>query len=72
MCSGDEGVAKPDPAIFRLTVKRLGVEPGKAVFIDDSPGHVQAARELGLRAIHFTTAEALEQELSNVLGRPAG
>ncbi len=67
VCSGDEGVAKPDPAIFHLALGRLGVEPGEAVFIDDSLGHVGAARGLGLHAIHFTTAEALEGDLGNLL-----
>ena len=43
-CSGDEGVAKPDPVAFERTLERLGVAPEEAVFIDDSPGHVAAAR----------------------------
>jgi epoxide hydrolase-like predicted phosphatase len=69
VCSGDEGVAKPDPAIFELTLARLGVMPGEAVFIDDSPGHVEAARALGLHGIHFVTARALAEELDDLLER---
>jgi putative hydrolase of the HAD superfamily len=68
VCSGDEGVAKPDPAVFERTLARLDVAPAEAVFIDDSPGHVQAARALGLHGIHFTTAEALAEELDGLLG----
>ena len=67
VCSGDEGVAKPDAAIFQRTLARLGVAPGEAVFIDDTLGHVTAARALGLHAIHFTTAEALAAELDDLL-----
>lgn len=63
VCSGDEGVVKPNPTIFELTLARLGVAPGEAVFVDDTLGHVAAARALGLHGIHFTTAEALEREL---------
>lgn len=66
-CSGDEGVAKPDAAAFERTLERLGVAPEEAVFIDDSPGHVAAARELGIRGIRFTTAEALKEELADLL-----
>ncbi len=66
-CSGDEGVAKPDPAAFLITLERLGVAPEEAVFIDDTPGHVEAARALGLQAIHFTTLEALNEQLDAVL-----
>jgi epoxide hydrolase-like predicted phosphatase len=48
VCSGDEGLVKPDPAIFELVLARLGVAPEEAVFIDDTLTHVQAASALGL------------------------
>lgn len=67
VCSGDEGVVKPDPAIFELTLERLDVAPEEAAFIDDYPGHVETARALGLHGIHFTTAEALAGELDDLL-----
>jgi epoxide hydrolase-like predicted phosphatase len=69
VCSGDEGMAKPDPAIFGLTLERLDVAPEETVFIDDTLGHVEAARSLGLHGIHFTTAGALENELTDLLKR---
>ncbi len=67
-CSGDEGLVKPDPAAFRETLQRLGVKPVEAVFIDDTPEHVEAARVIGIHGIVFTTAEALNNELMKVLG----
>jgi epoxide hydrolase-like predicted phosphatase len=66
-CSGDEGVKKPDAAAFEITLKRLGVEPAEAVFIDDTMGHIKVARSLGLHGILFTTAEALEKDLDRLL-----
>jgi putative hydrolase of the HAD superfamily len=42
ICSGDEGMVKPDPAIFGLVLERLGVRPQESIFIDDSSGHVEA------------------------------
>jgi putative hydrolase of the HAD superfamily len=63
-CSGDEGVVKPEPAAFELTLDRLGVKPYEAVFIDDTLEHVDASRKLGLYGILFTTAEELEKELN--------
>jgi len=68
-CSGDEGMAKPDPEAFELTLERLGLKPNEAVFIDDTREHVEAARKLGLQGILFTTAEKLEKELGDLLGR---
>lgn len=66
-CSGDEGVVKPDPVAFRMTLERLGVEPEEAVFIDDTIGHVRAAQALGLNGILFTTAETLSEELKALI-----
>jgi epoxide hydrolase-like predicted phosphatase len=71
VCSGDVGTVKPDPAIFQLTLDRLGVAPHESVFIDDTTGHVEAARALGMHGILFTTAEALARELDELLGREA-
>jgi epoxide hydrolase-like predicted phosphatase len=58
--SHEEGIAKPDPRIFKLTCERLGVEPGEMVFLDDAEPSVTAARELGMHAILFRdTAQAI-------------
>ncbi len=52
--SGDVGVNKPDRRIFEHLVERFGIEPAAALFIDDSPANVDAARAMGFRAIRFT------------------
>lgn len=61
--SGEVGLAKPDPAIFELTVQRFGLDPARTVFVDDSPRNVEAARNFGLHAVLFTTSQALRTEL---------
>ncbi len=51
--SSREGVRKPNPAIFRLTLERLGgLAPERTVFLDDSDGNVKAARSLGMQTIY--------------------
>ncbi|HYE15235.1 MAG TPA: HAD family hydrolase [Pyrinomonadaceae bacterium] len=46
------GVRKPDPAIFRLALERLGVGPAEAAFVGDSYAHdALAARAAGMRAV---------------------
>jgi putative hydrolase of the HAD superfamily len=72
VCSGDEGVVKPDPTIFHLVLTKLGVAPAEAAFVDDTVGHVQAARELGLHGLRYTTAQALEAELDQLLAPQGG
>ncbi len=66
--SAEEGMAKPEPAIFHLALSRLGVAPADAVMVDDNPTNVQAARTVGMRAIQFESAaqcrERLDRELA--------
>ena len=66
-CSGDEGMIKPDPAVYILTMKRLGILPHEAVFIDDTIGHVKTAQSLGIHGIEFTNAEQLGLKLNRLL-----
>ena len=67
-CSGDEGRVKPDPAVYHATLDRLGVRPAQAAFIDDTVGHVTAARALGIHGIVFSDAQRLEKDLDSLLG----
>ena len=50
--SSEVGVRKPDPAIFSLALRELGgIAPEHAVFLDDFPGNVAAARRLGMHGV---------------------
>ena len=57
------GVAKPEPAIYEHTLKQLGTAAGEALFIDDKLVNVEAARELGMQALVYTTMAALRHDL---------
>jgi epoxide hydrolase-like predicted phosphatase len=58
--SHEVGIAKPNPRIFELACKRLGVQPTEVVFLDDVEANVIAAREAGIHAILFQeTAHAI-------------
>ena len=61
--SGIEGVAKPDRQIFEILLSRHELDPRRTAFIDDSPGNVAAARELGIAALRFTSPEDLRRDL---------
>jgi putative hydrolase of the HAD superfamily len=66
--SGDVGVRKPDPAIFRLATQRLGVAAPACVFVDDHPGHLEAAAAEGMTTVLHTTVAATVAELERLLG----
>lgn len=61
--SGVEKLAKPDPAIYELAARRFGRDPGTMLFIDDSLPNVISARNCGWHAHHFTSAQALAEDL---------
>jgi 2-haloacid dehalogenase len=61
--SGRERLLKPDPRIFQLLLRRYGIEPVGAVFIDDALANVDGARALGIHGIHFTGPDDLRREL---------
>jgi len=51
--SCEEGVRKPDPAIFHAALERLAItDPSRVAFLDDFEGNVLAARALGMHGIH--------------------
>jgi len=62
------GMRKPDPAIYHLTLERLGVAPEASLFIDDNELNVEAARELGMRAVHFRSNEQAIPEIRDLAG----
>jgi putative hydrolase of the HAD superfamily len=47
------GVRKPDPAIYELTLERLGVGAGECVFVDDLEPNCETARAIGMLAVRF-------------------
>ena len=61
--SGEVGLVKPDPRIYRLAIERCRLEPARTVFVDDMPANAEAARAEGLQAVHFTTPERLREDL---------
>jgi putative hydrolase of the HAD superfamily len=58
--SAEASAAKPDPALFRLALERLGVEPGRALHVGDEPEDEQGARAAGMRFAHAPLAAAFE------------
>lgn len=57
------GTSKPSPEIYRAAFESLGVAPSEALYIDDIPEFVAAARQIGLDAICFKSKQLLEAEL---------
>jgi len=61
--SFEHKMAKPDPAIYSLTLDKLGTQPAETLFIDDKQANIDAARALGMIALQFSTVEKLREDL---------
>jgi len=65
--SAEVGIAKPDPRIFQITIDRLGVLPGEAIFVDDFIENIESARTFGLKTIHYQGNQRLNREMDMIL-----
>lgn len=68
--SAEVGMAKPDPAIYQLTLDRLGVRPEETIFIDDHVRNTDAAHLLGIHPIVCADVETALADLAALLGHP--
>ncbi|HEY8466007.1 MAG TPA: HAD family phosphatase [Solirubrobacterales bacterium] len=79
--SGEVGLHKPQPEIYRLACERLAVDPGEAVFVDDLRENVEGAEAVGMTGILHRDTQATLARLEELFGlglrpstpqRPAG
>ncbi len=61
--SGDEKLAKPDPAIFHLAEARFGHAASSMLFIDDNAANITSAALLGWQVHYFVDAALLKADL---------
>jgi len=64
LVSAEEGMAKPDPRVFRRMLAWLGVRPEQTVMIDDNPANLAGAAIAGMKGILFRSASELRQTLA--------
>ncbi|NNC83014.1 MAG: HAD family phosphatase [Flavobacteriales bacterium] len=65
--SSDIGQRKPDKEAFQYVLEHFEVEAQKALFIDDSVQHVQAAEALGLQTIHLRPGEEIHERAAYLI-----
>jgi epoxide hydrolase-like predicted phosphatase len=65
--SAEEGIAKPDDAIYLLTAERMHLNPWELLFIDDMLENAQAAAKVGMAAIHFKNVSSTNRDIKTLL-----
>jgi putative hydrolase of the HAD superfamily len=66
--SGEEGMHKPQPGIFRLGAERIGLRPEQCVFVDDLRENCEGAEAVGMTAILHRGADSTLPRLEELLG----
>lgn len=65
--SAEVAIAKPDPRIYELAVRRLEVSPAEAVFVDDFVENIHSAQKVGLKTVYFRTPQQARADLEALL-----
>ncbi len=69
--SSEMGKRKPEPEAFRLISGEIGMKPENILFFDDSIGHVEGARAVGMKAVHvMSPLSDIKNALENILSEP--
>ena len=63
LVSGKEKLKKPDPKIYELILDRYQITPSKSLFIDDNARNVEAARGIGINAVHFQSPMQIKADI---------
>jgi glucose-1-phosphatase len=64
------GASKPSPLIFRAALQACKTTADNAIYIDDIPSYVEAARQLGMSGIIFQSADQLVADLEQFGAKP--
>jgi epoxide hydrolase-like predicted phosphatase len=70
--SCDHGVRKPDPAIYKIALREIGLPAAECVFVDDIGGNLKPAKALGMTTVKHTDAASTVEALEQIFGMKVG
>ena len=62
--SGEQGVSKPDPAVYQILLEKLNKQAEDCLFIDDLERNLIAAEKIGFDVIQFFSVDGLRAEFN--------
>ena len=65
--SGDVGVAKPQPDIYKLAAKTLNLQTSECILVDDSQTNCSGAVQAGMKAILYNSTDQIKRDLAALL-----
>ena len=61
------GWAKPSPEFWKVILKEEQRRPDETVFIDDFSENIEAARSVGINAVHYRDLDTLKAEIRSII-----
>jgi len=68
LISGEVGLRKPEPEIYLLAARQLGLAPEECVFVDDLAINIRGALTVGMIGVHHKSYTETLFELEAILG----
>ena len=65
--SGEVGLRKPAPEIYKMGAESIGLAPSDCVFVDDLPFNLEPAAELGMATVHHVSPDQTIPRLEQLL-----
>jgi len=65
--SHETGLLKPEPKAFESALDAIGCRPEQAIFVDDNPECISAARQLGIWSVPFNETVTVTQKIGNII-----
>lgn len=65
--SGEVGLRKPDPEIYRHTLNRLEIAEERTVFVDDAAPNIETAQRLGLHTVSHADPATTRRQLASLI-----
>jgi FMN phosphatase YigB (HAD superfamily) len=59
-------VRKPDPRIYQIALRKIGLPADECVFVDDKAENLMPAMEAGMKVILFHDARQLRKDLERL------
>jgi epoxide hydrolase-like predicted phosphatase len=70
--SGEVGIRKPAPEIYKMGADSVGLAPPDCVFVDDLPFNLEPAADLGMATVHHVSPDQTIPQLEKLLGVKLG
>lgn len=63
VCADDVKTSKPNPEIFLISAKKLGMKLEECIVIEDSPAGIEAAHNAGIKSIHVEDLKKADKQM---------